>query len=296
MKGKHVADYFKERFPPVNMMLFAILFFTVYSVARSFNAVDDIPLYNIALGVIAVISFFYRLRVFDEVKDYETDSINHPERVLQSGRVSIRQLAAIAVPLFLAEVLWSLVCGWQTFLCWSAAVAYSLLMRYEFFASRFLKKYLLLYSFSHLLIMPLIIIWIWSAYVRPVGYSVPLAMLCLLSIAGGYSFELARKIHAPAAERGSVDSYSKSIGFIGSILCVWMCLLAGIITQAYLLGLLHTRRWPVYLLGLLFAGTLFLYILAIRQRQEKQLRMAEKFVSFFMLISYVSIIVEIKLR
>lgn len=296
MNGKHVAAYFQERFPPVNMMLFAILFFTVYSVARCFAANDAIPLYNIVLGVIAAISFFYRLRVFDEIKDYDLDVINHPGRVLQSGKVSIRQLVAIAVPLGVVEVVWSLVCGWQTLLCWSVAVAFSVLMRYEFFAGSFLKKHLLLYSFTHLLIMPLIIIWIWSAYTHPVGYSVPLLLLCLLSIAGGYSFELARKIHAPAAERESVDSYSKSIGFIGSIVCVWACLLAGITTQAYLLGLLHTSRWPLYLLGMLFVGTLIVYVLAIRQQHEKQLRMAEKFVSLFMLISYVSVIIEIKLR
>lgn len=296
MNGKHVAAYFKERFPPLNMMLFAILFFTVYSVARYFTPQDDVPVYNLVLGVVATISFFYRLRVFDEIKDFRIDVINHPGRVLQSGRVTIRQLAAIALLLLPVEVIWSAVGGMQTLLCWGLAVAFSLLMRYEFFISRLLNRYLLLYSFTHMLIMPFIISWIWSAYGGAFTDSLPLLLLCLLSVTGGYSFELARKIHAPAAERKGVDSYSRSIGFAGSIAGVCICLLAGIITQFYLLDVMHTRRWPHYLLAVLYIVTLCIYLSAINKKQEKGLRAAELFVSLFMLISYVSLIIEVKLR
>lgn len=296
MNVKHLVAYFKERFPPINMMLFAILFFTVYSVALFFNSKVNVPVSHIILGVVATISFFYRLRVFDEMKDFKMDAINHPNRVLQSGKVSLRQLVVIALLLLIVEISWSLISGLKTVLFWSIAVAFSLLMRYEFFISNLLKRYLLLYSFTHMLIMPLIIIWLWSAYVAQFAFTLPLILLCLLSILGGYSFELARKIHARAAERELVDSYSKSIGFIGSIISVCLCLLAGIITQFYLLTLLDTRLWPYYLLGLLYLVTLALYIIAIRKQHEKQLRLAEVFVSLFMLISYVSIIIEIKLR
>ena len=294
MNLKHIAAYFKERFPPVNMMLFAILFFTVYSVAQQFASNDERSVWYLAWGVVATVSFFFRLRVFDEIKDFGIDAINHPGRVLQSGKVSLRQLAAISIFLTVIEVAWSIAGG--SLLCWSLALAYSLLMRYEFFMSRFLKKYLLLYSFTHMLIMPFIIVWIWSAFAPLFAYNLPLALLCLLSLAGGYSFELARKIHAPAAERRSVDSYSKSMGFIGSICSVCVCLLAGIIIQFYLLRSLHSRPWPNYLLVFLYAGTLGLYITAINKQQEARLRTAEKFVSLFMLISYCSVIIETKLR
>ena len=296
MNGKHVAAYFGERFPPLNMMLFAILFFTVYSVARYFAPQGGVPVYNLVLGVVATISFFYRLRVFDEIKDFRIDAVNHPGRVLQSGRVSIRQLAAIAFLLLPVEVIWSIAGGWQTLLCWGLAVAFSLLMRYEFFISRRLKKNLLLYSFTHMLIMPFIIVWIWSAYVHAFVYSLPLLLLCLLSVTGGYSFELARKIHAPEAERETVDSYSRSVGFTGSITGVCICLLAGIFTQFCLLDLMQARRWPHCLLAVLYIVTLCIYLSAINKKQEKGLRAAEKFVSLFMLISYVSLIIEVKLR
>ncbi len=77
--------YLQERFPPVNMMLFAILHLAVYSateVERSFGPV-------FWLGILATISFFFRLRVMDEIKDYDLDAVNHPQRVLQSGGVTL---------------------------------------------------------------------------------------------------------------------------------------------------------------------------------------------------------------
>ena len=296
MNVKHLPAYFKERFPPLNMMLFAILFFTVYSTALFFNAQAHSSLLAIVPGIIATISFFYRLRVFDEMKDFSIDAINHPNRVLQSGKVTLKQLIVISIVLLCAELAWTVLSGLQALLFWSIACAYSLLMRYEFFIGTFLKKYLVLYSLTHMLVMPWIIIWIWSAYVPQFTFSYPLLLLCLLSIFGGYSFELARKIHSPRAERELVDSYSKSLGLIGSVGSVGVCLLLGTITQFYLLDFIGARLWPYYLAGLLYTATLAVYFISIINQNEKQLRLAEVLVSLFMLISYVSIIIEIYLK
>jgi 4-hydroxybenzoate polyprenyltransferase len=295
MNVRNVLAYFKERFPPVNMMLFCILFLTVYSVARYFHA--DVPAkegWHLLLGVAATISFFYRLRVFDEIKDFQLDRINHPQRVLQSGRVSLQQLMTIAAVLALSEIAWSLLSGMQTLFCWLVAVGYSLLMRYEFFVSGFLKKRLFLYAFTHMLIMPFVIVWIWSAYAEGLSAGTGLLLLSALSIIGGFSFEIARKIHAPAAERALVDSYSKSLGFKTAIFFVLAFLLTGIAVQFYLLRLLQARTWPYVLLSIFYLGTLFLYTVSIRQPDEKRLRMTEVLVSLFMLISYLSIIIEIR--
>lgn len=70
---KNLVAYFHERFPPVNMMLFIILFFTVYSIS-SLSEATPIGGFVMLGGVAVVTSFFFRLRVFDEIKDYEMDS------------------------------------------------------------------------------------------------------------------------------------------------------------------------------------------------------------------------------
>ncbi|RTQ47876.1 hypothetical protein EJV47_18325 [Hymenobacter gummosus] len=287
--------YLQERFPPVNMALFAILFLTVYAVARatqpSAAAASFGP--NEAVGILAVISFFFRLRVFDEIKDYAADAVNFPQRVLQSGRVTLGQLQRLAWAGLLLELGWS---GWQggaTLLAWGLALGYSLVMRYEFFAPQWLRARLVLYALTHLLIMPLIIGWVWSAYAARPLLTLPLLLLGLLSLLGGLAFEIARKIKPAAEERPGVDSYSRTLGYGGAIVAVLLVLLAGTAVQGYLLRLLAARPWPFGLMAALFAATLLAYALSWRRPQAKTLKVAELLVSLFMLTSYVAIIVEI---
>lgn len=297
MNVRNLAAYLGERFPPVNMMLFAILFLTVYSVSSYFNADQDTGSTGlIVLGAVATISFFFRLRVFDEIKDYAIDSVNHPQRVLQSGRISLRQLMVVSILLSITEVVWSVLSGWTTVVCWGAALAYSLLMRYEFFGGAYLKRRLFLYAFTHMLIMPWVILWIWSAFYKGEGLSQGLTLLAVLSLLGGFSFELARKIHAAAAERETVDSYSRSVGYTASIVLVLLFLLSGVAVQALLLSLLGARTWTYAVLGVLYVVTLFFYVQALRRPDEKQLRQSELFVSLFMLVSYLSLIIEVQFK
>ncbi|HEX8460582.1 MAG TPA: hypothetical protein VF623_04105, partial [Segetibacter sp.] len=150
MKIRNLQAYFKERFPVVNMMLFAIMFLTVYSVSSFFSASANNSKVNILMGVLAIISFFFRLRVFDEIKDYKIDCVNHPQRVLQSGRVSISGLMTVSGLLTITEITWSIKNGREVFIFWLLALGYSLLMRYEFFIGKLLKKSLFLYATMHM--------------------------------------------------------------------------------------------------------------------------------------------------
>jgi len=290
-----VWAYLKERFPVVNTLLFAILFLTVYAVAcyaQQRMLFSDGFLF-IDGGILATISFFFRLRVFDEIKDFSIDCINHPQRVLQSGRITLTQLQWIAALLFIAEALWTITAGTMCLLCWIVATAYSILMRYEFFASAYLKKRLLLYAFTHMLIMPMIIAWLWWGIMVVDGWNDYVWLLCLLSIAGGFSFEIARKIHAPEAEKVTIDSYSKSLGLIASIILVNILLALGVATQFVLLHRIHAKFWAYGLIAILFLSTLIFYIRIIAAPSEKMFRKVEVLVSLFMLVSYTSVIIQI---
>lgn len=291
--------YLQERFPPVNMALFAILFLTVYAVARATQpAATALAGFGLreALGIGAVISFFFRLRVFDEIKDYATDAVNFPERVLQSGRVRLGQLQGLAWAGLALEIGWSGWLGGPVLLAWLLAVGYSLVMRYEFFAPRWLRARLVLYALTHLLIMPLIIGWVWAAYAAAPLLTRPLMLLGLLSLLGGLAFEIARKIKPAPDERPGVDSYSRTLGYGGAIAAVLLVLLAGSAVQAVLLRLLAARAWPFALMAGLFAATVAAYALSWRRPAARPLKVAELLVSLFMLTSYVAIIVEIAAR
>lgn len=292
MEIKHLYAYGKERFPAVNMALFAILFTTVMCIA---TYTMDKPLQfgvNELLGCLAVISFFFRLRVFDEIKDYDIDMINHPHRVLQTGRITIKDLWAVSIAFGVIEIGWSLMNGIETLVAWTCALVFAVLMRYEFFVGKFLKKYLFIYAVSHMMIMPLVIYWVWSAY-TDVSFNYNLLLLSSLSVVSGFAFEMARKIKLQGDERNSVDSYSKVVGYANAIFLVLLILLVGVFDQFALLQSLNSRLWPFLLIGTLYVMIAVLYVSALIRPRRETLKFSELMVSLFMLFSYVSIIIEI---
>ncbi|MFD1467734.1 hypothetical protein ACFQ48_05830 [Hymenobacter caeli] len=295
MNLRHFAAYFQERFPPVNMGLFAVLFLTVFAVAHQAGRAGPVLRYlgwREALGVAATVSFFFRLRVFDEQKDYASDARFHPGRVLQTGRVTLPQLRALAGAGAALELAWAGLMGGPALAGWALALAYSGLMRREFFVPAFLAPRLVLYAVSHMLIMPLVILWLWLAYAPPGSPLLPLLML--LSLLGGFAFELARKIHAPAAERAGLATYSQIMGLRRAVAAVLLVLLAGGAAQAWLLRQVQAGAWAFVGLGALYAATLALYGAGLARPREATLRRAELLVSLFILSSYLFLLVQIQ--
>ena len=298
MKLRNLGAYLQERFAPVNMGLFVVLFCTVRGVASVACAEGRCTPHPdgwavAALGALATVSFFFRLRVFDEEKDFALDAVNHPHRILQTGCVTLPQLRALAWAGALLEAGWSALRGPEALLLWGIALAYSLLMRAEFGVGRWLRERLVLYALSHMLIMPLVIGWIYGAYLVDSFDVSYLPLLLLLSLLGGFSFELARKLHAPAAERAGVDSYSKAVGYGPALALTVAVLLAGGAVQALLLRTLHARPAAYAVLALLLAAGLALYTVAARRPHEPRLRQAEKVVSLVMLTSYLAVLAEV---
>ena len=299
MNFRNLWAYLQERFAPVNMGLFVVLFCTVRGIATLAGALNrGAPnpdgLVLTVLGALATVAFFFRLRVFDEEKDFAQDAINHPQRVLQTGRVTLPQLRTLAWAGAALELGWSAWQGAPTLLLWAVALGYSLLMRMEFGVGSWLRKQLVLYALSHMLIMPLVILWLFSAYAPGMAVGMEyLPLLLLLSLLGGFGFELARKLHAPAAERAGVDSYSQALGYGPALTLTVAVLLAGGAVQALLLHELHAR-WATYgVLWLLLASGLTLYSTAARRPREPRLRQAEKVVSLVLLTSYLAVLAEV---
>jgi 4-hydroxybenzoate polyprenyltransferase len=83
------------------------------------------------------------------------------------------------------------------------------------------------------------------------------------------------------------------MGLIASIAAVLGVLGVGIAVLSYLLLVIAASIWSFLIIGLLYFATIILYLLIINKPQEKQLRVAEILVSLFMLISYLSVIIEI---
>jgi len=147
---------------------------------------------------------------------------------------------------------------------WLIMFGYLCLMGVEFFCGEWLEKRLTLYAFSHMMIMPLIVLWL-ANIATPSGdisnvLTPSLYLMMLLAFVSGFCFEIARKTRGPEEERETIDSYSKIFGTKGSAYVVIGLITGMLLSQAGLLVILEVEHSWVY--GIALLGT---YLLAIKQ-------------------------------
>jgi 4-hydroxybenzoate polyprenyltransferase len=250
MSLRWMGAWLNERFPLRNGVFFVLLYATTLLVARAavapagFEAsLADLP------GLLALWSFFLLLRVFDEHKDFAADAVAHPERVLQRGLVTLRQLRVVgagAVVVQVAASVWldrgvGTVTAW-----WLASLAWSLLMAREFFVPNWLRRHLMVYAVSHMAVMLLLVGWV-AAMGHPSAPRAPTTWaLGGVVFVAGMVMEVARKLRAPEDERPMADSYTRALGtgrasVLLAVLVVVTCVAA--------IALAHFVNAPTSLLG-----------------------------------------------
>jgi hypothetical protein len=166
-------------------------------------------------GLVAMVSFVLVLRVFDEHKDYDKDCVAHPDRVLQRGLVTLRQLRWVAAVAIAVQVAVSVAYDGglgAVSAAWAAAFGWSLLMLVEFFCGEWLAPRLLPYALTHTVVTPLILLWVFTMGAGDIAWSALLGWLLVNSFFTSLAFEVSRKSVAPADERPEVDTYSRRYG------------------------------------------------------------------------------------
>lgn len=284
--------YLQQRFPPLNGLMFLIFFLTAYTYTSFLAHPEAAVVFTLKTiaGFVAVYSFFFRLRVMDEHKDFEKDSVNHPNRVLQSGLVSLWQLRLLAFAGTLLEFAISWWISGQVLLFWTLAFGYSLLMYKEFFAGSWLEPRLFLYAVSHMLVMPLMVLWAGSMGAPESPLPEGILLLGFLSFLSGFAFELSRKIKAPEEEQDGILTYSKIFGVKRAPIFAFSCL-AG--ASAILFVLLQKSGAGTFfyagiiLLLLACAWFFFRFVKAPTSKNAKGLELAS---SLYMLIAYLLVI------
>jgi hypothetical protein len=298
-----IVAWMKERFPFANALLFFILYLISAAVART--ALDQeikVSFFDL-LNCFIIWSLFLVIRIFDEHKDYDLDILNHPQRVLQSGLITLNNLKVLAAISIGAQAAYSFYLDNYTLgnatISWLIMFGYLCLMGVEFFCGEWLEKRLTLYAFSHMMIMPLIVFWLAniatpSADITNV-LTPSLYIMMLLAFVSGFCFEIARKTRGPEEERETVDSYSKIFGTKGSAYVVIGLITGMLASQLLLLITLEVELLWTYGLALLIT-----YSLAIKQVfafiSEPSLKAREKneaAIGINMLLGYLIIIVAV---
>lgn len=286
--------WFNERFPAPNALLFFMMYVSAAAVARP--TASEWNLANDIIACLVTWSFFLLLRIFDEHKDYQIDLRNHPNRVLQSGLITLGNLRVLGALCLSAQLSWSLfhdynanghVLGSAT-TAWLLMLGWTCLMGKEFFCGEWLEKHLTLYAFSHMLVMPLHVWWLVQIAAPNTPLNDNVMMLMLLGFVGGFCFEITRKTNGAEEERDTIESYSRIFGssLAGAIVLALTTTMATL--QLVLIERL-SASFPIVsavILGicwLLCASQLIRYI---RNPTAKARKLNEGFVALLMLAGY----------
>jgi len=239
----------QERFPPSQGIFVAILFTTGVLYGRFLSTADTLVLgWTDVAGFFACWAIFLMLRVFDEHKDYDEDLLNHPHRVLQTGRIRLVHLKVLGLLAVIGQGGYSV---WfdggvgMVTLYWLVMLGWSLLMTVEFFVPRWLNAHLVIYGSSHLLITLIIMGWLMQIGADGEGLTAPAWWLAGMAFFAGCAYELTRKAWGAEEERDTIASYAREFGATGVAVAISIVLgVAAVASVGMVQNIIgSTARW-----------------------------------------------------
>lgn len=209
----------RERFP-LGSYLPMVTVFTLANmmVGVHFFSIEKIPVHITVITWCLTLSFFFRLRLFDELKDVDVDKINNPTRPLARGVLSTVSVKWMIAVLIFTELIITALLGKSVFLIQALAIGYSLLMYKEFFAGSWLRPKLTMYAVTHTAVSIALgfAVISQSSGVDLRNYPKEIFLLGLVNWFLFNVFEFARKTFGTAEESQHADSYSKLYGRPGA--------------------------------------------------------------------------------
>ena len=223
--AKKWGTFVKERFDPLTTALMIAVFVGAHlqvsgGIRGGVSGQTFAP--STAVLFLGVLTFFFKLRLYDEIKDFELDCTINPTRPLPRGLLSIPQVQVGILICIVIELLCFAFQGWAAFSSMVAVLAYSLVMYNEFFLRTFLRPQLTTYALLHTASCGLLSMALLSFLGQTPLWELPsqallfaLASWCVFNV-----FEFGRKTFAHEEERQNVESYSLVWGRFGAVALV----------------------------------------------------------------------------
>jgi hypothetical protein len=216
--------WLSERFPYINFISGFIIFFFAKSVIvlTNSNENDALHFQDVFAMLIPTLHLFL-LRVFDEHKDYLSDQIHYPHRILQKGIFTLAEVRQLGYGAFGLQILCFLALKPTplAYLSFMFLWLWTFLMIKEFFAKDFLKQKLLLYAWLHQMVTPILFLTLLILCAGAFNFSKAWGLSLMLSVALGWLYENARKTKGQEEETGDL-SYSQIFGSKGSVLILFI--------------------------------------------------------------------------
>lgn len=228
--SERLGLWLKERFPLVNFISGAFMFFLAKSVMID-EKTSETSIIMTFLAILIPTTHLFLLRVFDEHKDFESDRINYPERVLQKGIFTLKEVRNLgifagSIQLVSFTVLF-MVFAFNLRLLFFYLILHlwTYLMAQEFFVKDWLKRNFILYGLSHLLVTPILFILCLATINPEFLWSPSILFATILSLLTGWLYEITRKTKAPQEEKTNDKSYSQIFGLKRSTQVIFASLL-----------------------------------------------------------------------
>lgn len=273
-----------ERFPPYTYIPFLFLYFIahiIFSLGK-----NNYSLFTLLILYLATLIFFFKLRLYDEVKDFESDLKIYPNRPLSRGLLNHSSIYIGIFTCIIFEVIIFAMFGLVGLSAIIIPVIYSLIMFKEFFVRKWIRSHLTLYAITHTFVSSLfslaLLSTIQSTYIWDLSFNSYLFALlswCLFNI-----FEFGRKTFITSEEKRNIDSYSKIYGRLGaSLLVISMAL-----CSYFLISSIQSNQLTALLLSVLLgllSITALLFIILNKQPLGKIYRgLSSAFIALVYLI------------
>lgn len=207
--------YQKERFPIFQTALL-VWFFTAATLCVSAQLAERPlpPLWNFIAVWLTVLIIFFQMRACDEYKDLETDTRYRPERAIPRGLIKLQTVLLIALSACVIAAAATASLSPRLLVPLALVWVWLFVMTNEFFVPEWLTSKPFLYLVSHMMIMPIIDLYVSGAEWIEHGQYPPhgLWIFLVLSFLNGCVLEFGRKVWAPENEREGVETYSKLLG------------------------------------------------------------------------------------
>ena len=252
--------------------------------------VHELKIANVIVAFVVAMSFFLRLRLFDEIKDYETDLTVNPTRPLARGLIKIPEVRKLIGLLCLLEFGLLACISKSVALAHILPVAYSFLMYREFFIGKWIRPHLTTYAVLHTFVSVLV-----GASIVAIITGVPFphftkSLWWLVLANWGYFnlFEFARKTFAPSEERAGVESYSKIFGIPGAVILSLSQAVFPLFIVQELLGRTFFRHDVILLWGLLVivVGPSLGFVI---RRRDFAAKMFRNLVGLYLILGYLGL-------
>jgi len=179
---------------------------------------------QVACAAVATLMGFFRLRIFDDIKDDADDAA--ADRPL--AHIGLAEAKWVAVGVALAECVLACACGAAAVVAWVVLCAFSLLMYQEFFIGTWLRPRMTVYAVTHTIVAALFGLFIMSALSGRAPWQLegPALLFALSNWLVFNVYEFARKVFGRGEEEPGAASYSARFGPRGAAAVIMVMVIA----------------------------------------------------------------------